>query len=44
MSLAPAGLDGQAFVAFVPEASRMRDVVAADADGQEVGRSSIDAP
>ena len=44
MSLAPAGLDGQAFVAFVPESSRMRDVVAADADGQEVGRASIDAP
>ncbi len=44
MSLAPAGLEGQAFVAFVPEARRMQEVVAADADGREVGRSSIDAP
>jgi hypothetical protein len=44
MSLAPAGREGQAFVAFVPEARRMHDVVATDAGGQEVGRSSIDAP
>ena len=44
MSLAPVGLDGQAFIAYVPRHWRMRDAVAVNEDRHEIGRAAIDVP
>jgi len=44
MALAPAGLDGQAFLAFVPPGQAVSAVFALDADGDEIGREPVDVP
>lgn len=44
MSLGPAGLDGQIFLALIPGDRMMEAAVAIDAEGNELGRSAIDGP
>ena len=44
MSLEPGSMDGQVFFALVPGDRHIRDAVAVDASGQEVGRAAVDAP
>lgn len=42
MSLAPAGLDGQIFIAWLPVGGDWESLVALDADGEELAREPID--
>ncbi len=44
MSLEPASMDGQLFFALVPGDRHIRDAVAVDASGEEIGRATVDAP
>jgi hypothetical protein len=44
MPLAPAGLDGQLWLAYVPEGLELEEAVAIGADGEVLGRQPVNGP